>query len=68
MQIQYDPQVDVLTIRLHSGKPEESDEASPGMIVDYDGDGLPLAIEILNAQRVLSPDRELELPFEVTVG
>ena len=68
MQIQYDPQVDVLTIRLRNGKPEESDEVSPGMIVDYDLEGLPLSIEILNAQRVLSPDRKLELPFEVTVG
>ncbi len=68
MQIQYDPGVDVLMIRLRDGKVEESDEVAPGMIVDFDADGRPLSIEILNAQRLLSPDAKLELPLLVTVG
>ena len=68
MQIQYDPSVDVLVIRLRDGKVSESDEVAPGMIVDFDEDGSPLAIEILNAERVLSPDHKLELPFQMSVG
>ncbi|MEO8611797.1 MAG: DUF2283 domain-containing protein [Chloroflexota bacterium] len=68
MQIQYDPSVDVLIIRLRDGKVSESDEVAPGMIVDFDDEGRPLAIEILNAERVLSPDHKLELPFHMSVG
>ncbi|MBZ0289602.1 MAG: DUF2283 domain-containing protein [Anaerolineae bacterium] len=68
MQIQYDPSVDVLVIRLRDGKVSESDEVAPGMIVDFDESGIPLAIEILNAERVLSPDHKLELPFQMSVG
>jgi uncharacterized protein YuzE len=68
MQIQYDPSVDVLMIRLRDGKVSESDEVAPGMIVDFDANGVPLAIEILNAERVLSPDHKLELPFQLSVG
>jgi len=45
-----------------------SDEVVPGMILDYDEDGRPLSIEILNAERLLSPDHKLELPFQVSVG
>lgn len=67
MQIQYDPEVDVLTIRLRDGKQQETDEVSPGMIVDFDAQGLPLSIEILNATRVLNREK-LELPFTVIVG
>ncbi len=68
MQIQYDPSVDVLVIRLREGKVSESDEVAPGMILDFDAEGRPLSIEILNAERLLSPDHKLELPFQMTVG
>ena len=68
MQIQYDPDVDVLVIQLREGKPDESDEVAPGMIVDFDEEGRPLAIEILNAERLLSPGHKLEMPFQVSVG
>ena len=69
MKIRYDTQVDVLVISLREGDFAESDEVSPGVIVDYDRDGLPLAIEILNAQRMLAPDGTLtmELPLKVLV-
>ena len=57
-------------IRLRDGEIVESDEVAPGMIVDFDADGSPLAIEILDARRVLSPEGKLivELPLQVTVG
>lgn len=67
MQINYDPEVDVLTIHLREGEQFGTDEVAPGMIVDFDDQGLPLAIEILNATRVLNREK-LELPFAVTVG
>jgi uncharacterized protein YuzE len=67
MQIAYDPEVDVLTIRLRDGEQAETDEVTPGMIVDFDQQGLPLSIEIVNATRLLNREK-LELPFVVTVG
>ncbi len=69
MKIKYDSQVDVLVITLREGDYAESDEVAPGMIVDLDADGVPLAIEILNAQRILAPDGTLkmELPLSVVV-
>jgi uncharacterized protein YuzE len=67
MQINYDPEVDVLTVRLREREQFGTDEVAPGMIVDFDDQGLPLVIEILNATRVLNREK-LELPFAVTVG
>jgi uncharacterized protein YuzE len=69
MKIRYDSTVDVLVITLREGDYAESDEVSPGVIVDFDAGGAPLAIEILNAQRVLAPDGVLtmELPLRVVV-
>ena len=53
MKIQYDPKADALYIELRDGDIEESDEIAKGFIVDYDVEGTPVAIEILNASRVL---------------
>lgn len=55
-------------IYLRDGKVNESDEVAAGMIVDFDDEGRPMSIEILNAQRLLSPEHKLELPFQLTVG
>jgi uncharacterized protein YuzE len=50
MKIQYDQDVDALTIILKQDTPvEESDEAKPGIILDYDSLGELVSIEILNA-------------------
>jgi len=53
VKIQYDPKADALYIELRDGDIEESDEIAKGFIVDYDVEGTPVAIEILNASRVL---------------
>lgn len=53
MKVVYDESVDILYIRLREGTYEESDEVSAGVIVDYDTEGKPLAIEILNASALL---------------
>lgn len=53
MRITYDESVDIIYIRFREGDYEESDEVSEGVIVDYDKDGKPMAIEILDASHVL---------------
>jgi uncharacterized protein YuzE len=48
-KLKYDPQVDILDIRLSDSPIEESDEIEPGVIVDYDANGNIVGIEILDA-------------------
>lgn len=54
IRVRYDEGVDILTIRWGEGDYEESDEVSDGVIVDYDKEGKPMAIEILDASKMLS--------------
>lgn len=53
MKITYDETVDILYIRLREGEYAESDEVTPGVIVDLDSTGKPMAIEILDAAALL---------------
>ena len=56
MKVTYDPEVDVLTIILSDVAVEESDEAKPGVILDYAGEGNIVGLEILNvSKRVDNP-------------
>lgn len=54
MRITYDESVDILYIRLREGDYEESDEISEGVIVDFDKQGKPMAIEIVDASKIMS--------------
>ena len=67
MRIQYDPEADALYIELHDGEIEESDEVARDFIVDYDASGNPVAIEILNASRVLG-GREMKVELALAEG
>jgi uncharacterized protein YuzE len=50
MKIRYDQDVDALNIILNQESlVDESDEARPGIILDYDKSGELVSIEILNA-------------------
>jgi len=49
VKVKYDPQVDVLRIRLGGAPIEESEQIEPGIIVDYDEQGNVVGIEILDA-------------------
>ena len=49
MKLSYDVQANALLIELREGTYATSDEVTPGMIVDFDEQGQPLRIEILNA-------------------
>jgi len=53
MKIEYDAEVDIMYIELRGAAIEESDEVSPGVIVDYDEKGMPVGIEILDASGLL---------------
>ncbi|MBE9176717.1 DUF2283 domain-containing protein [Synechocystis salina LEGE 06155] len=56
MKINYDSEVDVLRITLKETDIEESDEETPGIILDYDAEGNIVGIEILQAsQRIDNP-------------
>jgi uncharacterized protein YuzE len=66
MKAIYDARIDTLSIIL---KPDavvaESDEHKPGVILDYDGDGNLVSLEILDASLRVTEARRIE--FE-TVG
>ena len=63
MKVKYDREVDVLYIRINDSPIQESDEDRPGMVIDYDADGMIVGIEIMNAsQRMAQPNAvELEI-------
>ena len=57
MKATYDRDADIVRIILSDAKIEESDEETPGVIIDYDGSGDLVALEILDAStRVAEPD------------
>jgi len=51
MKVTYDPEVDVLNIIFAEGPIDQTDEESPGIVVDYDRQGGMVAIEILQASK-----------------
>jgi uncharacterized protein YuzE len=59
LKIEYEPEVDVLTIYLQ--EPESplshSNEAEPGIIMNYDEDGGLSSLEILDASKRYSPSQ-----------
>ena len=59
MKIKFDEESDVLYVRFKEGKIAESDEIRNGLIIDYDSDGNPIAIEILNAKKILKGKPEI---------
>ncbi|WP_363321135.1 DUF2283 domain-containing protein [Acidiferrobacter sp.] len=52
MKVRYDPETDTLTLRLSDQPVSESDEAKPGVILDFDKAGNVVGIEILKASTV----------------
>lgn len=50
MKVSYDPKADTLSVILRENVAiAESDEDKPGVILDYDGDGNLVSLEILDA-------------------
>jgi uncharacterized protein YuzE len=51
MKVVYDSEVDVLSVLLSDAPVAESDQDKPGIILDYDGEGNVVGLEILNASK-----------------
>ncbi|MDR7426288.1 MAG: DUF2283 domain-containing protein [Armatimonadota bacterium] len=51
MRIAYDAQADALTLALTDGEVVTSRELAPGLIVNLDGQGRAVAVEVLDASR-----------------
>jgi uncharacterized protein YuzE len=60
MKVTYDAEVDALTIILSDVAVQESDEAKPGVILDYDAAGNVVGLEILNASKRVDNPRAVD--------
>lgn len=49
MKTRYDPDTDALYLRLADAAIVDSEEVSPGVVLDFDAEGRVVAIEILDA-------------------
>jgi uncharacterized protein YuzE len=63
MNVNYDPRTDTLTVILRPGQVVESDEGKPGVILDFDGEGNLVGLEVLDASKRVADPRRVE--FEV---
>ncbi len=63
MRVIYDETGDILYIRLREGEYDESDKVYDGLIVDFDVQGKPIAIEVLGASELLGTVDRLSLEF-----
>ncbi len=61
MKVIYDPRTDTLSMILREDvSVAESDEDKPGVILDYDGQGNLVSLEILDASRRVTEARRVE--------
>ena len=56
VRLNYDPEADAAYLRFSDQTVAESDEVSPGVVIDYDGEGRMVGMEVLNARRHLPDD------------
>ena len=63
MKIRYDLQVDALTIIFSEVTVDESDEIKPGVIVDFDKNGVIVGMEILDASKVVGFDKAVSFEY-----
>jgi uncharacterized protein YuzE len=60
MKVKYDKEVDVLYIVFSENKIKESDEEKPGIVLDYDKEGLIVGIEISDASKKMKNPTKVE--------
>ena len=61
MKIKYNREVDILYIHLMDETIEDSDEAQPGLAIDYDAAGIVVGFEIMNASKKMARPASVEL-------
>ena len=62
-QMTHGPEADAAYIRLSDLSPLESEEASPGIVLDFTSDGQVVGIEVLFASRTLAPGEWSKAPL-----
>ena len=68
MRLHVDHEADALYLRLDESKIVESEEVSPGVVLDYNAEKMVVGVEILNLS-ARSPQIEAgKLVFETTAG
>jgi uncharacterized protein YuzE len=60
MRTRYDPEADALYVRFTETEVVDSEEVSPGVVLDFDQDGKIVAIEFLGAASQIAPGADLE--------
>ena len=66
MKVIYDPHTDTLTLVLKDSPVAESDEAKPGIILDYDAEGNLVSVEVLDASKRVTEPHGIE--FQMAKG
>jgi uncharacterized protein YuzE len=56
LEFLYDAEADAAYLRFSTGTVIESEEVSPGVVLDYDADGRIVALEVLKAGERLPKD------------
>jgi len=64
LKTMYDPDTDALYVRFADAKIVESEAVAPGIVIDFDGDGRIVALEVLDARRHLAAGAELPTAAE----
>jgi uncharacterized protein YuzE len=64
MRLRIDRESDTLYLRLSEVEIIESEEVEPGVILDFDKDGLVVGIEMLRVSSRTSPEKLRVLQFE----
>ena len=64
MKVVYDPEVDVLSVLLSDAPVAESDQDKPGVVLDYDGGGNVVGLEILDASKRM--DNPMSVEYAIT--
>ena len=66
MRLHVDQEADALYLRLDESKIVESEEVSPGVVLDYNSDNQVVGVEILNLSRRAPQMEPGKLVFETT--
>jgi uncharacterized protein YuzE len=64
MKTLYDPKSDALYVRFAAAKVVESEEVSPGVMLDFDSEGRIVGVEVLDARRHLAAGTEFPTAAE----
>ena len=64
MKLKVDEKADALYLRLDDSKIVESEEVSPGVVLDFNADNQVVGVEILNLSKRVPKLNPRELQFE----